>query len=124
MTSSEPITRTSSCFADPALIAEDNAATESQRRTDALGALVSLIQRSRPAWHALGACRGSSLDFTNTSPKNVAACLQLCGGCNARADCLAWALEIDDRCAVLGGMDPAARRRLARNRNATDKTAP
>jgi hypothetical protein len=30
-----------------------------------------------------------------------------------RADCLQWAIEVDDKVAVLGGMTPSARRRLA-----------
>ena len=112
----------SACFADPALVALDNMMTDEQRRAGAFGAVLALLERARPAWHSLGACRGLGLDFTGIkSPKNVSACVQVCGVCEVRADCLDWALAIDDRDAVLGGMDPVARRRLARNRNAATR---
>ena len=47
--SATSITTASSIFADPALIAEDNDATESMRNADALAALVTMIARSKPA---------------------------------------------------------------------------
>ena len=55
--SSTNVTTNSAMFADPALIAVDNAATESMRAADALAALVTLIERSRPRWHSVAACR-------------------------------------------------------------------
>ena len=114
----------SACFADPALVALDNMMTSEQRRAGAFGAVLALLERASPQWHRDAACRGSGLDFTNIkSAKNRSKCLQVCGRCDVRAECLSWAIEVDDRDAVLGGMDPAARRRLARNRMSIDGDA-
>lgn len=81
---------------------------------DPLGTLLDLLHRARPRWHADAACRGSGVDFTSTGNRQRALAFTLCGTCPVRADCLAWALEIDDDVAILGGTDPAARRAMKR----------
>ena len=81
---------------------------------DGLGLLVDILERGRPDWHTLAACRSSDLDFTTRVASTRSKCIQVCGTCDVRTECLAWALEIGDTTSVLGGMDPAARARLAR----------
>jgi WhiB family redox-sensing transcriptional regulator len=81
---------------------------------DGLGLLVAILERARPAWHDLAACRSSDLDFTAASPTVRSKCIQVCGTCDVRTECLDWALAIGDTTSVLGGMDPAARARLSR----------
>jgi hypothetical protein len=116
--SGSSFTTPSAVFADPALIAVDNEATASQRAAGEFAALAAFIARTRPPWTDEAACRGSGLDFTNTkSQRNVSACLERCGRCDVRGACLDWALEVDDRVAILGGMTPTARTRLARKRD-------
>jgi hypothetical protein len=82
--------------------------------TDALGTLVAALSGHVPGWHEAAACRGSGIDFTSRAPAQRAAALALCGQCTQREPCLAWAIEVDDGDAILGGMDPAARKAHAR----------
>ena len=88
-----------------------------------LAAAIASLDHYRPPWHASAECRGSGVNFYSTDPPQRAAALELCGRCEVRVECLAWALEVDDRDAVLGGMDPGARkahaRVIARRRKAT-----
>ena len=110
------ITTPSSCFADPAMIAVDNAATESMRNADALAALVTLLERSRPQWHTEASCREHpDVDFHSRSAKHRAAAFSICGFCPVRDRCLDWSIEIGDFTThtILAGMDGAARRRIA-----------
>ena len=83
--------------------------------TDPLAVLFDLFERSRPAWHDQAACRGSGVDFTATGRKERARAFDICGRCPVRAECLEWAIEVGDEVAVLGGMDPAARRRMGQS---------
>jgi WhiB family redox-sensing transcriptional regulator len=83
---------------------------------------IKMLLGVRPAWHSQGACRWSGIDFTSRGGDQQAAALQLCGRCPVRTECLDWAIEVDDQSAILGGMTPAARRRLV-NAHRTD-TAP
>jgi hypothetical protein len=120
------ITTTSRMYADPALIAEDNAATESMRNADALAALVTLIERSRPSWHREALCRDHpDVNFHSRAPKHRAAAFSLCGLCPVRERCLDWAVEIGDFTpdTVLGGMDGSARRRIAAARDRVGKAS-
>ena len=90
--SSTNITATSAMFADPTLIAVDNDATESMRTADALAALVTLIERSRPRWHSEAACRQHpEVNFHSRGAKQRAAAFTICGGCPVRDRCLDWA---------------------------------
>ena len=82
---------------------------------DPLAVLFDLFERSRPAWHDEAACRGSGVDFTATGRKERARAFDICGRCPVRVECLEWAIEVGDEVAVLGGMDPAARRRMGRS---------
>ena len=82
---------------------------------DPLAVLFDLFERSRPAWHDQAACRGSGVDFTATGRKERARAFDVCGRCPVRAECLEWAIEVGDEVAVLGGMDPAARRRMGQS---------
>jgi WhiB family redox-sensing transcriptional regulator len=77
-----------------------------------LAASVKMLAGARPDWHNQGACKGSDIDFTSRGNKQRAAALQVCGSCPVPTECLAWAIEVDDRGAILGGMDVPARRRL------------
>ena len=78
-----------------------------------------------PAWHATAFCRGSSNpdDYFATDRDTIEAvtadCRSSCPVCDL---CLAWALDIRDRDAILGGSTPTQRRR-ALTRAAGDITA-
>jgi WhiB family transcriptional regulator, redox-sensing transcriptional regulator len=74
--------------------------------------LVDMFTAGRPTWHRLASCRTAGVDMFDTTRPGIAAALQVCGRCEARADCLADALERDERYGIWGGMDPAARRAL------------
>ena len=118
--SSTNVTTNSAMFADPALIAVDNAATESMRAADALAALVTLIERSRPRWHSVAACRDHpDVNFHSRGAKQRSAAFSICGGCPVRDRCLDWAIDIGDFTTdtILAGMDGPARRRIAATRN-------
>ncbi len=41
----------------------------------------------------------------------------ICGGCDVRATCLAWALDNDEPHGILGGLNPNERRRLKKKLN-------
>lgn len=73
----------------------------------------------RPKWHADAACIDSTIDFTSKARADTTAALQVCGHCQVRVECLAWAIEVGDSHAVLGGMTPAARRQRAKRHEAT-----
>jgi WhiB family redox-sensing transcriptional regulator len=101
---------------DPAEIATATA--------DPVGAFLWLIGRARPSWHDQAACVGSDIDFTSRVRNDIDAALQVCGRCPARAECLEWALDLDDNDAVLGGTDHAARRQIAKQRRTASTPAP
>lgn len=84
--------------------------------SDPVECLRQMVEDDRPRWHAKAACRGrSDVDFFADTRLDRAAALQVCGQCRVRVECLRWAIEADDRYAVLGGTDPSARR-LIRDR--------
>lgn len=78
-------------------------------------------------WQNDGLCReiGSELFFVETGESTVTTMAKrICNGtpgvtepCPIRSRCLDWALDVDDRWAVLGGTSPRQRRKLAVERN-------
>jgi WhiB family redox-sensing transcriptional regulator len=62
------------------------------------------------------------LDFHTTNKAEIAQCVQVCGRCLVREECLAWALADPTLLGVLGGTDEAARRLMRRARRTTDQT--
>jgi WhiB family redox-sensing transcriptional regulator len=98
----------------------DNLEAERQSEEALLAVSIQMLLDARPAWQSEGACIGGGIDFTSRGPIQISAALQLCGVCPVRAACLSWAIEVDDKVAVLGGMTPAVRKRLVdANRSAT-----
>lgn len=83
--------------------------------TDPRATLLALFARACPSWHDRAACKGSDVDFTARGKTERARAFDICGRCPVRVDCLEWALDLDDDVAVLGGTDPAARRRMKRD---------
>jgi WhiB family redox-sensing transcriptional regulator len=67
-------------------------------------------------WMANGLCRKVSRDFypARNTDRNVAPARAICAECPVAADCLAYALEHDERFGVWGGKTPAQRRALQR----------
>ena len=49
-------------YGNPEGIALNNLETEAMRDADELAALVTFLERSRPAWHSNEACRGSDIE--------------------------------------------------------------
>lgn len=68
-------------------------------------------------WTADAACRGLDTELfypVADTARLAAPAKAICADCPVRADCLAWALEIGDDHAVLGGLTPRERRALRR----------
>lgn len=87
---------------------------------------LALLARLRPAWHDFAACRGSDVDFTALRSASMrAAAVAVCDRCPVREPCLEWAIELDDRVAILGGLDPTERRQIAeRTHNLYERNHP
>jgi WhiB family redox-sensing transcriptional regulator len=79
---------------------------------------------ARPQWMSDAACRGSELDFTSRAKGVQSACIQVCGSCAVRVECLEWALETQDEVAVLGGMTGTTRRAHRRAAAARQRQTP
>jgi hypothetical protein len=79
-------------------------------RDTVIAQLRMALYGTRPAWMNNAACKGSTLDFTSKAAKVASQCLQVCGRCDVLSECRAWADEVGDVHAVLGGETPAARR--------------
>lgn len=76
-----------------------------------------VISRERPAWFALAACRGTGVaDFFASSTYAAEA---VCRRCDARDDCLAYALADPSLTGVWGCTTEAERRELRRRGRAT-----
>ena len=74
-----------------------------------------------PEWKARGACRGQGAVFFGpdaeqppAKAKRERAAKAVCGGCQVRAECLAEAVERDDRHGVWGGLGEDERRVMPR----------
>jgi WhiB family transcriptional regulator, redox-sensing transcriptional regulator len=72
----------------------------------------------RPAWMDAGRCvTGGNPDaFFPIHASDTAAAKQACASCPVRAECLAYALEHDQRYGVWGGLDETERDALRRRR--------
>jgi hypothetical protein len=87
-----------------------------------LGAAFLARLLARPAWMADAECRGSDVDFTSKGKAERARAFALCAICTVRVECLAWAYEVNDEAAILGGLDAPARRAHRRAAEARSKT--
>ncbi len=59
----------------------------------------------------------------NTPQRDIAVVVAVCVGCPVRGDCLAFAVEHDERYGIWGGLTAEARRALVRDGAAVDDTA-
>jgi transposase-like protein len=77
----------------------------------------SLVERQAPEWMDQGLCAQTdpALFFpeTGTSPRLAR---KVCAGCEVLEQCLAYALDNDERFGVWAGTTPAQRRKLRRER--------
>jgi WhiB family redox-sensing transcriptional regulator len=89
---------------------------------DGLGASFLARLLARPDWMAEAECRGSDVDFTSKGKAERARAFALCSACPVRLPCLAWAYEVGDEAAILGGLDAPARRAHKRAATARYKT--
>ena len=71
-----------------------------------------LLARLRPAWTVAARCRGRFAEIDFTDGHHKAAALALCDRCPVQAQCLAWAFELNDQDAVMGGTTPQQRRAM------------
>jgi WhiB family redox-sensing transcriptional regulator len=115
--------------ADDYSVAYGNDPSEIVAAFDGLGASVLRRLLARPDWMADAECRGSDVDFTSKAKGERARAFALCSSCPVRVPCLAWAYEIDDQVAILGGLDAPARRAhrraaIARQRQTPKHTTP
>jgi len=68
----------------------------------------------RPEWWGQAACAGVGPSvFFDPTPDAEAAAKAICRHCAVAGPCLAWALEQGFDVGILGGMNPAERRRAA-----------
>jgi WhiB family transcriptional regulator, redox-sensing transcriptional regulator len=64
-------------------------------------------------WRAHAACAGTSpAMFFDPNPQAIAAAKAICARCTVRDDCLAYALEADERFGVWGFLDETERAQL------------
>jgi len=77
-------------------------------------------------WIRDAACRGSGPtvarlfyapdeETPEQERERVRQAVAICRGCRARAECLRWALQVNDLHGIYGGTTPAHRRRIQRN---------
>lgn len=91
-----------------------------QTEADATGHEVA-AERAAPEWRARAACRdlGPEVFFpvgsTGRALDQVEAAKAVCAGCPVKTQCLAWALETNQRDGVWGGTSEDERRALRRN---------
>ncbi|MBT9255407.1 WhiB family transcriptional regulator [Phycicoccus sp. KQZ13P-1] len=74
---------------------------------------------TQPEWMERSACRGEDpeLFYAGTGDKAaIAAARRICRPCEVRADCLTYALQIDDRHGIWGGLTTGQRARLRKKR--------
>ena len=73
---------------------------------------------NRPEWQEHGACRGWPLELffppKNCPPEQVRHALQICGTCEVRTECLAYALELGIQHGIFGGRTALSRRNMRR----------
>lgn len=98
----------------------------------ALAELAAAVLTAGPGdWTARGTCRDSGDDVhfptgAETSPGyRLAAAIAKaeCAGCPVRTECLAHALDTDEREGIWGGTTPAERRALTRRRDRDQRRA-
>jgi len=69
----------------------------------------------RPAWQSSSACREHpDVDFFVDRAEDAQAAKAVCAGCSVRRECLAHAIEHDERHGIWGGLSPRQRRSLVR----------
>jgi hypothetical protein len=90
--------------------------------SDGLAASVLKRLLTRPAWMTDAECRDSDVDFTSQAKGERAKAFALCSVCSVRVSCLAWAYEVGDEAAILGGLDAPARRAHRRAAAARSRT--
>lgn len=71
----------------------------------------------RPAWMERGACRGvdGELFFPDRGASTREA-KAVCRGCPVQAECLAYAMNMNEKHGIWGGLSERERRRLRRGR--------
>lgn len=79
-----------------------------------------MLQLLAQKWRKDAACAQSDPEpfhpTRRTQKHLIRAAKQLCAGCPVNGDCLADALERDERFGIWGGLDATARQRLMRSR--------
>lgn len=77
-----------------------------------------------PQWMSEAECRNSNPDLFypsatgRWSQRRIREALQVCRRCPVIADCLAWAFEMKDGHAILGGTTPDQRTRMLAKKEA------
>lgn len=73
----------------------------------------------RPAWQAKAACKGKTDIFFSARGDfaAVAEAKAICAGCAVNADCLAWALDNNERAGIWAGQSEKKLRRIRLQRN-------
>lgn len=72
----------------------------------------------RPEWYDRANCHGVGADlFYSERGESVAtaAAVEVCAGCEVRAECLLWAIDRGEAWGVWGGMSVSQRRRVRRS---------
>jgi hypothetical protein len=115
------ITIASDVLRDPADVFDigDGYSSDPGDMVAAMREALERIAAARPVWHSDAECRKHpDVNFFSVSKPAISKAIQVCGRCQCRTECLDWAIEIGDEAAVLGGTDPAARKRMIRDRRA------
>ena len=85
----------------------------------------------RPRWTTRALCRdvvelasvgGCMVDAEDT-PSTCDAALDVCHRCPVRAECFAWAIELDDQLGIAGGTTTAERRAIRKTTTRQETTS-
>ena len=69
----------------------------------------------QPDWRLSGACIGKDAElFFVPRSGNTLPAKQICAACPVRRACLEWAIDVNERCGVWGGMSERERAALVR----------
>jgi hypothetical protein len=84
--------------------------------TNTLDDVLRRVWRSRPPWHDIAACRGTTVNFFPERGENYDEAKALCETCDARAYCYSEGLKPENiRHGLWGGAAPRERRRARRS---------
>jgi len=92
------------------------------RHADLSGHIMPLPRHRGDDWRKEALCAESDPElFSPSTGESADAAKKICASCDVRAQCLAYALENDERSGIWGGLSPLERRRLRSKASAHER---